>query len=317
MTPVGLISNPASGHNRDQFELIRARIERTPGIHHVITDSIAQIPSALSALASQDIGVLAINGGDGTCSAILGEMLESDTFENLPLIAILPGGTANMNAGDIGVSGSLLKATDRFCSWLSSGQSAEIERASRSLLRVQMAADPIPRYGMFLGAGAVIQGTDYAHKEIHSRGLRDDFSLALGVLRTIWGLSRNDPAFRVNTPVELAINSGETKHHNMLILAMSTLHRLAFGMQPFWGEGEGNMRVTLIEQDCSRFVRTFVSILRGKPNANAIPAEGFFSHNAQSLVLDIEGKLNLDGEILESGGLVEISASPALEFLKL
>ncbi|MEP6388678.1 MAG: diacylglycerol kinase family protein [Halioglobus sp.] len=317
MTPVGLISNPASGHNRDQFELIRARIERAPGLHHVITNDIAQIPSALSELASQGIGVLAINGGDGTCSAILGEMLESNIFETLPVIAILPGGTANMNAGDIGVSGSLLKATDRFCSWFQSGQSADIERASRSLLRVQIEDDPLPRYGMFLGAGAVIQGTDYAHKEIHSRGLRDDFSLALGVLRTIWGISRNDAAFRVNTPVELAINSGDTQHHNMLILAMSTLHRLAFGMQPFWGQGEGNMRVTIVEQNCSRFVRTFVSILRGKPNANAVPKEGFFSYNAQSLIVDMEGKLNLDGEILEAAGSVEISASPALEFLKL
>ncbi|MEP4486585.1 MAG: diacylglycerol kinase family protein [Halioglobus sp.] len=317
MTPVGLISNPGSGHNRDQFDLIRARIERTPDIHHVITDSIAQIPAALSQLASLDIGVLAINGGDGTCSAILGEMLESNIFENLPLIAILPGGTANMNAGDIGVSGSLAKATDRFCNWCENGQSADIERASRSLLRVQIAADPIPRYGMFLGAGAVIQGTDYAHKEIHSRGLRDDFSLALGVLRTIWGLSRNDPAFRVNTPIEMAIDSGGTQHHNMLILAMSTLHRLAFGMRPFWGKGEGNMRITVIEHDCSRFVRTFISILRGKPSANAVTTEGFYSYNAQSLSVDMEGKLNLDGEILEASGPVEISASPVFEFLKL
>ena len=315
--PVGLISNPGSGHNRDQFEHIRARIERAPGIHHVITENTAQIPSALTALAAQGVGVLAINGGDGTCSAILGEMLESNIFETLPLIAILPGGTANMNAGDIGISGSLTKATDRFCRWCENGQDTSAERASRSLLRVQLATEPAARYGMFLGAGAVIQGTDYAHKEIHSRGLRDDFSLALGVLRTIWGLSRNDPAFRKNTSVEMAIDSRDPKHHNMLILAVSTLHRLAFGMQPFWGEGEGNMRITIVEQDCSRFVRTFVSILRGRPNSNAVPAEGFFSYNAHSVRLDIAGKLNLDGEILTANGPVEISASKVLEFLRL
>ena len=315
--PVGLISNPGSGHNRDQFEHIRARIERATGIHHVITDNTAQIPSALKALAAQGVGVLAINGGDGTCSAILGELLESNIFETLPLIAVLPGGTANMNAGDIGIGGSLTKATDQFCHWCENGQDAGAKRASRSLLRVQLATDPTPRYGMFLGAGAVIQGTDYAHKEIHSRGLRDDFSLALGVLRTLWGLSRNDPAFRENTPVDLAIDSGNPVHHNMLILAISTLHRLAFGMQPFWGDGEGNMRITIVEQDCSRFVRTFVSILRGRPNSNAVPAEGFFSYNARSVTLDIAGKLNLDGEIFTANGPIAISASKSLEFLKL
>lgn len=43
-----------------------------------------------------------------------------------------------------------------------------------------------PRYGMFLG-GAIIQGTEYAHREVHARGLRDDFSLALSTGRTVWG----------------------------------------------------------------------------------------------------------------------------------
>lgn len=315
--PVGLISNPGSGHNRDQFKHIRARIERTPGIQHVITEDKTQIASALEVLAAHNVGVLAINGGDGTCSAILGELLESGVFEAPPLIAILPGGTANMNAGDIGIRGSLAKATDRFCRWCESGQDASAERASRSLLRVQLATDPTPRYGMFLGAGAVIQGTDYAHAEIHSRGLRDDFSLALGVLRTLWGLSRNDPKFRENTPVDLAIDNKDPEHHNMLILAMSTLHRLAFGMQPFWGKDDGNMRITLIEQDCTRFVRTFVSILRGKPNSNAMPMQGYFSYNANSVTLDIAGKLNLDGEVFAADGPAKISASKALEFLKL
>ncbi len=104
---MGLISNPASGHNRDQFEGIRARIEQTPGIHHRITHSPADIAPALRELAALNIEVLAINGGDGTVSAILGELLESKLFARPPLIALLPGGTANMNAGDIGVRGSL------------------------------------------------------------------------------------------------------------------------------------------------------------------------------------------------------------------
>ena len=55
-------------------------------------------------------GVLAINGGDGTVAAILGALLESKPFVTPPLIALLPGGTANMSAGDVGLRGSLNKA---------------------------------------------------------------------------------------------------------------------------------------------------------------------------------------------------------------
>ena len=40
--PVGLISNPGSGHNRDQFEALRNRIDASPAIHHLITGSAAE-----------------------------------------------------------------------------------------------------------------------------------------------------------------------------------------------------------------------------------------------------------------------------------
>ncbi len=119
--PVGMISNPGSGHNRNQFGHIRARVEQHPGIQHIVTHSPDDIAPALQKLARMNTQVLAINGGDGTASAILGKLLESSVFTDLPLIALLPGGTANMNAGDIGVRGSLKKAVSRFCQW-SEGQ---------------------------------------------------------------------------------------------------------------------------------------------------------------------------------------------------
>jgi len=315
--PVGLISNPRSGHNRDQFGRIRARIEQCPAIHHLVTDSPAGIRPALEELAARNVGVLAVNGGDGTCSAVLGELLESGLFRRPPLVVLLPGGTANMNAGDIGVRGSLARATSRFCAWCEGGRETSDRLARRSLLRVLPGGEQAPRYGMFLGAGAVIQGTDYAHRELHARGLRDDFSLALGTLRTAWGLARNDPSFRKHVPVSLALDGAQPEGHDALILAMSTLHRLAFGMRPFWGTEPGAIRLTLVENDCSRFACTFLSILCGRPSRNAVPDAGYISRNARHVALELKGKLNVDGEIIAVDGPVAISASDELEFLRL
>jgi diacylglycerol kinase family enzyme len=310
-----LISNPASGHNRDRFDKIRARVERCRDIHHIVTDSPAEIRPALEQLAALEIGVLAINGGDGTASAILGEMLESKLFPEPPAIALLPGGTANMNAGDIGVRGSLRKATERFCRWCEQGKDTRGRLARRALLRVVTGQDQATSYGMFLGAGAIIQGTEYAHREVHARGLRDDFSLALTTVRTVWGVLRDDPEFARHVSVDLTLEGVHEARHDTLILAVSTLHRLAFGMRPFWGEGPGAIRLTLIEQHSTRFARTFFSIVRGKPNRNAIPASGYFSHNANTIRVELAGKLNLDGEILTANGPVDISASRELAFL--
>jgi diacylglycerol kinase (ATP) len=315
--PVGLISNPASGHNRDQFEGLHGRIEQTPGIHHRITHSAADIAPALRDLAALNVDVLAINGGDGTVSAVLGELLESGLFNRPPLIVLLPGGTANMNAGDVGVSGSLKKAVERFCHWCTSERDIAGKVAQRAILRVLIDSRQQPLFGMFLGSGAVVHGAEYAHKEIHSKGLRDDFSLALGTLRTVWGVVRDDPAFNRHVAITLTLDDTAPTHHDTLILAVSTLQRLSFGMRPFWSAEPGAIRLTLMEQGCTRFARTFFSIVRGRPNRNAVPTSGYNSHNANRIRLQMAGKINLDGELLEVADAVEISASVPLEFLRL
>lgn len=311
--PVGLVSNPASGHNRDQFARLRARIEASPSIHHIVTRGAEDIPAALSALRDAGVQVLAINGGDGTNAALLGAMLEQQIFEQPPLVALLPGGTANMNAGDVGMRGSLARAVERFCDWCDGDRALKDAGQKRALLRVENAGRL--HHGMFLGAGAVIQGTEYAHREIHSRGLRDDFSLALGTLRTVWGVVRGDAEFTGHQRIGLGLDGGQRQDHDTLILAISTLQRLAFGMRPFWGEGSGALRLTLMEQGCSKFARTFTSIARGKPGRNAVPAEGYFSHNADQVELFMEGKVNLDGEILPVDGELRITTTEPLTFI--
>lgn len=313
---VGLISNPNSGHNRDQFARIDALVARQPAIHHIVTHSPDDIAPALETLSRQQVKVLAINGGDGTAAAILGHMLEQDVFVKSPLIAILPGGTANMNAGDVGIRGRLIPAMRRFCKWCGDRRDARERIVERPLLRVQTGG--ASHYGMFLGAGAVMQGTEYTHSNIYTRGLRDELSMALGTARTVWGVLRDDPRFNQSVSISLRMDDGnEPATHNALILAVSTLHRLFFGMRPFWGTGPGRLRMTLIEQHCTRFLRTFISIVRGRPNRNAVPQSGYFSHNADRIQLSMDGDLNVDGEIIHACGAVSIDTTESLRFLRL
>jgi len=313
---IGLISNPNSGHNRDEFNRIEDLVAGQPAIHHIVTHSPADIAPALEVLSTRQVEVLAINGGDGTAAAILGRMLEQAAFVKPPLIALLPGGTANMNAGDVGISGRLVPAMRRFCRWCEDRQDAHDSIVERPLLRVRSGG--VSHYGMFLGAGVVMQGTEYTHNEIHARGLRDELSLALGTARTIWGVLRGDPRFARSVSMALRVdNAGAPSTHDVLILAISTLHRLFFGMRPFWGTGPGRLRMTLIEQHCTRFLRTFISIARGHPNRNAVPQSGYISHNADRIELSMDGDLNLDGEIIHACGTVSIDTTEPLRFLRL
>ena len=313
---VGLISNPNSGRNRDAFSSIEALVAGQPGIHHIVTQCPADIAPALKVLSRRQVKVLAINGGDGTAAAILGRMLEHAVFAKPPLIALLPGGTANMNAGDAGIRGRLVPAMRRFCRWCEDRQDVHDSIVERPLLRVRTGG--VFHYGMFLGAGAVMQGTEYTHREIHARGLRGELSLALGTARTVWGVLRGDPRFTQYVSISLRVDdNSEPATHDALILAVSTLHRLFFGMCPFWGSGPGRLRMTLVEQHCTRFLRTFISIVRGRPNRNAVPQSGYISHNADRIQLSMDGDLNLDGEIIHARGAVSIDTTESLRFLRL
>jgi hypothetical protein len=299
---------------------VARRLAHCPGLQHITTESAGDVDRALDRLAADGTRLIAINGGDGTVSAVLGRLLEGDAFEQPPLLAVLPAGTANNTAGDIGIRGSLVRAVDRFCDWCEGDRDTTGRIASRAVMRLcgaGLGTGPEPVYGLFLGGGAVIQGTEYAHEKIHSKGLRDGFSLALSTARTVWGVLRGDPRFNRHVTIELGLDGGAVQRYDTLILAASTLQRLSFGMRPFWGHGPGAIRLTLFEQDCTRFTRTFVSIARGRPNRNAVPASGYRSYNATTLHLALEGKLNLDGEMLEVSGPLQISHSAPLAFLAL
>ncbi len=316
-SPVGLISNPNSGHNREQFRKLRHLIDHSSSIHHLVTRSAADIDAALETLAQRRIELLAINGGDGTVAAILGRLLETNYFPKPPIVALLPGGTANMTAGDIGVSGSLTSALTRFCQWCDGERNIRGQLRQRPLLRARIDDQNEAHYGMFLGSGAIIHGTEYAHEQVHSRGLRNDFSVALITLRTVWGVLRDDPTFNHHVELELQLDNNERKKFDTLILAISTLERLAFGMRPFWSDEPGPIKLTLMEQGCSKFARTFYSIARGKPNDNAVPISGYHSHNADQLYLSMRGKVNIDGEVMSVAQSLHLAATQPLEFLRL
>ncbi len=319
-TPIAVISNCNSGHNRDQRRRVDELVSRCPGLLHYRTSSAAEIPAILENIARQSVEVLAINGGDGTAAHIFAHLLQDSPFKTPPLIALLPGGTANMTAGDVGVKGSLLRALERLCHWSQGERLIAGRVVQRHVLRVEVGAGRAPHFGMFFGSGAIIQASEYAHREIHSRGLRDDFSLGLGLVRTLWGIVRGHPEFNQPLPVDVTLDGERYGEFHARILAISSLERLFLGIHPFWGSGEAPLKMSLITSDAKRFLRTFLSILRRNRKAQPTTADGYHSHRAEQITLLMDGSFNLDGEIVpvrREDGPVVITAAEPLSFLAL
>jgi len=106
---IGLITNPHSRRNRAHLASVEAIVANHPHIHHQVTQDGGDIPRALQDFAQQGVDVLAINGGDGTTSRVFTELFSDNPFTGYPSVILLPGGTTNMNVGDVGLRGNLLK----------------------------------------------------------------------------------------------------------------------------------------------------------------------------------------------------------------
>jgi len=298
---VVMISNPASGTNRRNWTRIAARIAAHPQVIHHVTSGLPEAAALLPRLAAERPDVLAINGGDGTIAATLGMILDHWPADAHPLVVVLPGGTANMTAGDIGMATAHDRALDRFFRWIKAGAPMEGETRTRHIMRVTGAADGQVRHGLFLGTGAVMEATRYAHDRVHSKGLGGEISLALILVRALWGLVRQDPRFYQPTEVALHVTGegAETARETapMLILVASTLARLSLGIRPFWAPAGGAIGLTAIRGGARHFGRAILSLLRGRPNRHVTAENGYESFRGDRIALCLEGELNLDGEL--------------------
>ncbi|KGM88403.1 Sphingosine kinase and enzyme [Roseovarius mucosus DSM 17069] len=323
-TRICMISNPTSGNNRKWQARIEARLAAYPQVAHHVTRSPHEAEELVPQLAASCPDVVVINGGDGTIAAALGMILRHWAQDELPLIVLLPGGTANMTAGDIGVASSHKQALKRFFRWLDRGAPLTGDIRTRHIMRVTGAADGHVRHGMFLGTGAIMQATRFAHKNVHSRGLGGELSLGMVLVRSVWGLIRQDPKFYQPTHVAIAVENGSGVEVTrdtapMLILVASTLGRLFLGIRPFWAKDEAPIGLTAIQGGARRFARAFPSVLRGRPNRHVTVENGYESFRGARIELRFDGELNLDGELFATAGgdvPLVIEAEGPIRFLR-
>ena len=318
---LGVIVNPRSRRNKEHLDEITEAVSNCSKTRYRVANQPGEISKILAEFGADSVNVLAISGGDGTVSKVLTHLFAERPFATMPVIAILRGGTANMIAGDVGSPGGVAPALQRLSQWIDNG-AGRIHLQSRPVLRVQPGGNQPAHYGMFFGAGAVVQGIEYTNENIHSRGLKTEFSLGLGLVRSMWGIARRD--LRFIRPVNISIGiDGKTiaPPESIVITLVSGLERLFLNMHPYWGEENGQpLHVTTVRNPAARLLRNLPSLLRGKPNRYLSEDKGYLSYNVTSISLGFDGPFTLDGEILQAhieAGPVEISTAGDLVFLRI
>jgi diacylglycerol kinase family enzyme len=127
MAGIGIITNPHSKLNRrnPRRQELLGYVAGERG-HVEITNTLDDLVRAAAEFRRREVEILAINGGDGTISRTLTAFIRAYEGTTLPKIALLRGGTINMLASNLGISGSPEKILFRLMEAHSRGNYKEI-----------------------------------------------------------------------------------------------------------------------------------------------------------------------------------------------
>jgi hypothetical protein len=256
---------------------------------------------ALRDMANAGIGIVVIDGGDGTVREVLSRapQIWQDAGLAGPEYAIIASGNTNLiarKAGKVTVDDLMLLARDHDA----------FRRTTIPLLRAERTGLP-PLTGFILGAGAYETATRMAQERLASRhGLQ----VVLAVLKLI-----GSPELR--TPQMIGFGfGGEPDPIPRMLIGVSTLPGpLIYGLNPFWGEEKGPLRWLDIRTNPPHLFSAALRIILKK--RSAWMEDAYRSGASEEITLRLPSSFIMDGESFDPGtdGLVHLSAETSATFL--
>lgn len=294
----GLIVNPVSGKPRGKGLALAEKLKNAGAVQVHVLERFGQLPQVLDAFAAAGVTDLFVSSGDGTIQAIQTELAERRPFAQLPRLGLLPHGTTNMTAADLGFRHRSLEAQAKFLI----GPEARDLRP-RPTLRVVNPRDGRPRHGMFLGTGAVSQATLFCQQAFNARGIGGNWApfatLAAVTARTMFMPANPADERRFDRPYPIAVDADgrSMAAGDQLLMLSTTLEKLVLGAKPFWGGGGGSIRTSVFPYPVPSIVRWLLPIMYGGENRQVPP--GAMSFSSTGLAVRTPVTFVIDGEFFE------------------
>ncbi|MGK2913422.1 MAG: diacylglycerol/lipid kinase family protein [Porticoccaceae bacterium] len=310
---IGILLNPNSGRVRRRLAVLRRLAADVPGADLHETRRPEDVASALRSMPAATTELLVVVGGDGTLQAVLTALLREASAQPPPLL-VIPAGTTNMSAVDLGARRRPQAALRALARWRR-GNGAEPTLTQRAVLRVDGIKGIDTEYAMFFGTGAIHSGVRYFQQRVRGAGVRGGLGPVLTFGRMLVALLRNRPHPLLPTSqVHIEGDAARWQGDWLLVLA-STLDRLLLGSRPYWGAAPAPIHFTAVAHRPRRLWRTFAAIVRGRGAATAREPDGYVSRNLQTLSLTGIDDFVLDGECFKAASPLRISATAPLRFL--
>lgn len=313
---IGVLSNPASRRNLRGLREVREFLARHENVVHKELADFTTLKIILNEFALAGVELLVINAGDGTVSAVLTEIYEHGVFPHIPLLAVLPGGTSNTIAGDVGLAGDRVKSLQRLLAVVKGG---EIDRqcVTRQLIRVHYDPKQSAVFGMFFGTAAICDAISLRRRMFPQTWIPDPVAgaLTLGYVLVAVLCGRGGVLPARTIAVELDADADAAASFSLVIV--STLSHIFLGSAPFWGEGDGRLKFTSIRSPAKGLVRHAYRLLYGR-NKNRLPSPTYYSAAVDQIALKMDCSFNLDGEFFQQSPdtAVILTGSSAARFVQ-
>ena len=292
----GLIVNPRSGKQRgDGLALVR-KLGSADKVMIRVLEQFDDLNGFLDEMAQADIETLYISSGDGTIQQIQTELAERKIFAKQPALGLLPHGTTNMTAADIGVGTKSLEQQARLI--IDGGGNLK----QRATVRVVNPSGGQPRHGMFLGTGAIWRGTVYCQEAVHQTGLRGEWAtfatLAAAIVKAMLpGKAPEEDRIAKAYEMRIVADGASAIDGGELFFLATTLEKLILGSRPFWGGGSGAVRASVFPFPPPSVPRWLWTSMYG-PEGRKMP-EGCHSFRTDSLTIETRCPFVIDGEFFD------------------
>jgi diacylglycerol kinase (ATP) len=312
----GVIINPKAGRGNGKGLALAEALRAYPTIDVCMLQSFQDLEPALQRFAHAGVTDLFISSGDGTVQAILTFLAEDGIFETFPHLCLLPHGTTNLTAADLGFNQKSISAQAAFIA------NPHAQRTTqRATLRILNARDGVIRHGMFLGTGAVTEATKYTQVALNDKGVKGNsavfFTLAKALLKTLFSKANPQDLNRFDRPFPIEVYAGDKQVcSGIQLLAMATtLDKLILGTKPFWGGKTGPIRITTFPYPVPNLLRWFLPSILGGENRNPPPGAQSVAVSSFSISTPID--YDLDGEFFAGpvGEALHVEAGPTFTYL--
>jgi hypothetical protein len=294
---IGLISNPNSQRNRRGLDDLHSA-SAGADLVHIESDGHRNLAEILAELARREIGLLVVNGGDGTIQRVLTVLFETRPFETPPPIAILPRGMANTIASDVGLRGRPTRALSHLIGCVRAGETGR-HVVRRHVLRVENIRELPPQRGMLFGAAAIYDAIEFCCSKIYTLGFKGNLGMSLTLcgmlLSSVLGAGNR---LNLGHDIAVAIDDEPMIRRQRLLVLATTLDRLNLHARPFWSQGDGSIRFTSIAYPPPRLIRSTLKVLYGWRRAT-LPPDSYHSQDAERIALRLDSPFSLDGELFE------------------